>query len=84
LAPRRLFSRRKDQALVESSAAEPTLANFPMIEGAVPYRLLRYPVQPPNVIAFVKSLVPTAEPLTGIRVDSILNAELVEAAIKRS
>jgi hypothetical protein len=84
LAPRRLFSRRKDETLVEHSAAEPLLANFPMTDGAVPYRLLRYPVQPPNVVAFVKSLTPTPDPLTGIRVDNILNAELVEAAIARS
>jgi hypothetical protein len=71
LAPRKFFSRRKDQTLVEYAVAESVLTRFPMIDDTVPYRQLRYPIQPQGVVAFVKGLRPTPQKLNGIAVDKI-------------
>lgn len=81
LAPRRFFGRRSDTCLVMVAEGQPMLERFPLVNADVPYRLLRYAKPPPPVAAFVRSLHPVSEKPTGIAVDKILNAELVQRAL---
>jgi len=81
LAPRRLFGRRKDTCLAPATEMQSVLAAFPTAGEDDPYRLLRYTRQPPALVAFVRSLRPLADKLTGVAVDKILNAELVQKAL---
>lgn len=75
LAPRRLFSKTPDRALVTWPEAEPLLrAHASLVDG--PAYSISYLTPPTEVVAFIKRLKSSDEQLKGIAADTILNAEL--------
>jgi hypothetical protein len=75
--PKKFFRSPEDQVIASWSEVAPIVEQFPLEQGAVPYRLMRYTEIPSSVLAQLRSFTPTKEKPTGISVDKILNAELV-------
>lgn len=77
ILPKKFFHSAEDQVIASWNEVAPIIEQFPLEQGAVPYRLMRYTKIPSTVLAQLRSLTPTKEKPTGISVDNILNAELV-------
>jgi hypothetical protein len=78
LAKRMFGAAQEDMALANWGDIKSILAPFPLAQGALPYRLVRYPYMPPALGSQLRRLSPIKEKLDGLSVDRILNAELVE------
>lgn len=78
ILPRKLFIRREDIVMADWSEVVTLLQQFPAEQGALEYRLLRFPQPPEAVVTHLKALIPTKEQPEAVSVDKILNRELVE------
>jgi len=83
ILPRKLFGRREDMVTATWVEVESMLQQFPLEQGTLPYRLLRYSIVPEPVVNHLRTLTPTTSKPEAVSVDKILNAELVEEARKR-
>ena len=78
LAPTHWFRKKQDMALFQWGDIEPVLKDFPLEERSLAYYRLDYRTAPPSVIRLFKAAQPISEKPTGVAIDSILNAELVQ------
>ena len=83
LAPTHWFRKKQDMVLFRWGDIEPVLKEFPLEERSLAYYRLDYRTAPSSVIRLFKTARPTSEKRTGLAVDSILNAELVEKHLPR-
>lgn len=81
--PKRFLFSNEDVVIAERAEVERMLQEFPVEQGALPYRLLDYEVVPESVLACLRSLTATKEKPEAVATDHILNAELVEMARRR-
>lgn len=80
ILPKRFLFSREDFVIAERAEIEAMLQEFPLEQGALPYRLLSYPSVPESAIACLRSLTATKEKPDAVGADEILNTELVEKA----
>jgi hypothetical protein len=78
----RLLESVEDRVLAEWSDVVPILHNFPLKQGALPYRLLGYTSVPSAVASKLREFQAIPDKPVGVHVDRILNTELVETARK--
>jgi hypothetical protein len=81
MAPRRLFSKRKDMCLVAFAAVRPLLSLARRIDDAVSYHLFEYPEPPAALIDFFRSSQPFSEQLDGLAYDGVLTKEALDLAM---
>jgi hypothetical protein len=82
ILPRRFFRSVEDMVMANRSEVEPIVNEFPLEQGALPYRLLSYTSVPESVISQLRAFEAAEEKPNGVSVDRVLNTELVEAARK--
>jgi len=83
ILPKKFFLARSDFVIAERPEIEIMLNEFPLEQGALPYRLLSYPAVPETVAIGLRSLTATKDKPDAVGSDEILNAELVERARKK-
>jgi len=83
LAPRRLFTRRKDTCVVPQQEIEAAFGPFDSVKYPLPSRLFDHQQPPAAVRYFVEGIQPKERKRNGISMDQVLNRELVEQARKR-
>jgi hypothetical protein len=77
ILPKRFFMSREDFVIAERAELEAVLQEFPLEQGAQPYRLLNYEAVPETVLACLRSLTATKEKPEAVSTDRVLTAELV-------
>jgi hypothetical protein len=75
-APRRLFRRRPDVAILKWDEVEPVVRDYQLQSGPVPFRRLEY-VSAPTTISALFSQAAASVPGGVVAPDSILESELV-------
>jgi hypothetical protein len=75
-APRRLFRRKADVAILRWDQVEPVVRDYQVQSGPVPYRRLEY-VSAPTTISTLFSQAAASVPDGVVAPDSILESELV-------
>lgn len=80
IAPRRLFRRRPDLAMVTWANLEQVLQGFPLEEQPLPHYMLGFQTAPARILAFLGSQPALSENPDGIAPDRVLNRELFEGA----
>jgi len=83
ILPKRFFRASEDRVLADWSEIGSLVGQFPIEQGAIPYRLLNYSSIPATVSSHLIQLQPLKEKIEGVGIDSILNAELVEKARRK-
>ena len=83
LAPRRLFKRREDWAILEWSELEPLLAGFERSDEPLPHYDLAWDETPREILALLTAQLSFEGRLQGLDPDQVLNAEDVAPAAER-
>ena len=83
ILPKRFLFTREDFVIAERAEVEVMLQEFPLEQGAAPYRLLNYEAVPESVLVCLRSLTATKEKPEAVSTDRILNAELVETVTRK-
>lgn len=80
ILPKRFFRSVEDQVVARRQELSSLLEQFPLEQGALPFRMLKYSAPPASVVSSIRDLKAIKEKPTGISVDKILNSELVVKA----
>ena len=83
LAPRRLFTRKKDSCLVRRSELEAALGPFESTKYPLPCRLFDHQEPSKEVRKFVGEIRSEAKKSSGLAMDQVLDRELVEESSNR-
>jgi hypothetical protein len=76
--PKRFFRSVEDVVWADWETVREIVEQYPLEQGALPYRLLNYPSVPEEIVTWLKQLQPSNEEIEAIGTDKILNAELVQ------
>jgi len=73
---RDINDKKKDVIVLPLQSVIPHLEAFPILEGASPYRLLKYDAPPQDLVDFFRTLTKTADKHKVIQFDDILETEV--------
>ncbi len=79
--PKRFFRSVEDVVWADWESVRGIVEQYPVEQGALPYRLLHYPSVPPEIVSWLRQLQPSSEEIEAIGVDKILNSELLQQSL---